>query len=128
MAKVGHLHIHRQGVGIRDGSPNRLLYHLLAYHITYIFCQQAKDVGLATGDEHTRATGAKFIVAISKGGLTDGKGNTSSSSDMLGTTEYKNHDTKATAFLQYQGSAGKWSWSAGIRYEHLTYRLTYSAQ
>lgn len=65
--------------------------------------------------------------AINYGGewsLTDGKGNTNSSSDMLGTTEYKNHDTKAAAFLQYQGSAGKWSWSAGIRYEHLTSHYT----
>ena len=56
--------------------------------------------------------------------LTDGNGSTSCSSDMLGTTEYKNHDTKAAAFMQYQGSAGKWTWSAGIRYEHLTSRYT----
>ena len=65
--------------------------------------------------------------AINYGGewsLTDGKGYTSSSSEMLGKTEYKNHDTKAAAFLQYQGSAGKWTWSAGIRYEHLTSRYT----
>lgn len=43
---------------------------------------------------------------------------------MLGTTEYKNHDTKTAAYLQYQGEAGKWNWWAGIRYEHLTSRYT----
>lgn len=56
--------------------------------------------------------------------LVDGKGETHSSADMLGTTSYKNHDTKTAAYLQYQGSAGKWSWTAGIRYEHLTSRYT----
>ena len=65
--------------------------------------------------------------AINFGGewsLTDGKGETNSSADKLGTTEYKNHDTKAAAFLQYRGSADKWNWSAGIRYEHLTSKYT----
>lgn len=55
----------------------------------------------------------------------DGRqGKTESSADMLGTTEYKNHDTKTAAYLQYQGEAGRWSWWAGIRYEHLTSRYT----
>ena len=44
----------------------------------------------------------------------EGKGKTESSADMLGTTEYKNHDTKTAAYLQYQGEAGRWSWWAGI--------------
>ena len=56
--------------------------------------------------------------------LMKGKGRTESSADMLGTTEYKNHDTKTAAYLQYQGEAGKWNWWAGIRYEHLTSRYT----
>ena len=56
--------------------------------------------------------------------LMEGKGKTESSADMLGTTEYKNHDTKTAAYLQYQGEAGRWSWWAGIRYEHLTSRYT----
>lgn len=56
--------------------------------------------------------------------LMEGKGRTESSADMLGTTEYKNHDTKTAAYLQYQGEAGRWSWWAGIRYEHLTSRYT----
>ena len=65
--------------------------------------------------------------ALSLGGewsLVDGKGNTTSSNETLGTTEYKNHDTKAATYLQYQGAAGRWSWSAGIRYEHLTSHYT----
>ena len=56
--------------------------------------------------------------------LTDGEGKTSSSYEAIGATQYKNHDSKVASYLQYQGSAGKWSWSAGIRYEHLTSRYT----
>lgn len=65
--------------------------------------------------------------ALSLGGewsLVDGKGNTYSSNESLGTTEYQNHDTKTATYLQYQGAAGRWSWTAGIRYEHLTSRYT----
>ena len=65
--------------------------------------------------------------AVSYGGewsLTEGKGMTGCSSDRLGSTDYKNRDTKTSVFLQYQGSAGMWAWSAGLRYEHLTSRYT----
>ncbi len=65
--------------------------------------------------------------AVNYGGewsLIDGNGSTYSSNDAIGTNQYKNHDSKLAAYLQYQGAAGKWSWSAGIRYEHLTSRYT----
>lgn len=71
MAKIRHLHIHSQGVGIAHGSPHRLLYHLLAYYITDILRQQTEDVGLSAGDEHTRGTGAKLIVVIAEGGFSE---------------------------------------------------------
>ena len=71
MAKIRHLHIHSQGVGIAHGTPHRLLYHLLAYNIADILRQQTEDVGLSAGDEHTRGTGTKLIVIIAEGGFTE---------------------------------------------------------
>ncbi len=71
----------------------------------------------ALSARHTLGYGAEWS-------LVEGEGSTYSSHDQLGTTQYKNHDTKTAAYLQYQGSAGKWTWSAGIRYEHLTSRYT----
>ena len=62
MTKIGHLHVHRQGIGIAHRSPNGLLYHLLAHHIAHVLRQQAKDIGLATGDEDTRSPGAQLII------------------------------------------------------------------
>ena len=71
MAKIRHLHIHSQGVGIAHGTPHRLLYHLLAYYIADILRQQTEDVGLSAGDEHTRGTGTKLIVVIAEGGFSE---------------------------------------------------------
>ena len=86
-------------------------------HTDYAIYSARLNMKQLLGEHHALNFGGEWS-------LTDGKGNTSSSSDLLGTTEYKNHDTKTAAFLQYQGSAGKWTWSAGFRYEHLTSSYT----
>ena len=98
-----------------EGSEERVT--LNSSHTDYDIYSARLNMKQLLGEHHALNFGGEWS-------LTDGKGNTSSSSDQLGTTEYKNHDTKTAAFLQYQGSAGKWTWSAGIRYEHLTSSYT----
>ena len=98
-----------------EGSEERVT--LNSSHTDYAIYSARLNMKQLLGEHHALNFGGEWS-------LTDGKGNTSSSSDQLGTTEYKNHDTKTAAFLQYQGSAGKWTWSAGIRYEHLTSSYT----
>ena len=98
-----------------EGSEERVT--LNSSHTDYAIYSARLNMKQLLGEHHALNFGGEWS-------LTDGKGNTSSSSDQLGTTEYKNHDTKTAAFLQYQGSAGKWTWSAGFRYEHLTSSYT----
>ena len=98
-----------------EGSEERVT--LNSSHTDYAIYSARLNMKQLLGEHHALNFGGEWS-------LTDGKGNTSSSSDLLGTTEYKNHDTKTAAFLQYQGSAGKWTWSAGFRYEHLTSSYT----
>ncbi len=86
-------------------------------HTNYDIYSARLELKQALNSHHTLLYGTEWS-------LVDGNGNSYSSYDALGTTEYKNHDTKAAAYLQYQGGAGKWAWSAGIRYEHLTSRYT----
>lgn len=104
-----------QPIDETEGDEKRTT--LNSSHTNYDIYSARLNIKLLLGKQHAINYGGEWS-------LTDGKGNTSSSSDKLGTTEYKNHDTKTAAFLQYQGSAGKLTWSAGIRYEHLTSRYT----
>ena len=98
-----------------EGSEERVTMN--SSHTDYAIYSARLNMKQLLGEHHALNFGGEWS-------LTDGKGNTSSSSDLLGTAEYKNHDTKTAAFLQYQGSAGKWTWSAGFRYEHLTSSYT----